>query len=176
MHWKATNFVINRVSCHKHACHVATNFVNTLWLLPCCRQHNGVNSLYCKLNLRFAFWLVIYEHTWQLVFNTRSGCVFARFTCCVVDVFMHFLSCPALLTWQFEPTTLACEDMATHFYIRTGCQLPHYMFVHCSMCPFLFLVSFALTWQLQHLLNCLMNCRFLMKPMCLVATFIVGQS
>ena len=89
---------------------------------------------------------------------------------------MHFLSCPGLLAWQFEPITLACEDMATHFYIRTGCQLPHYMFVHCSMCPFLFLVSFALTWQLQHLLNCLMNCRFLMKPMCLVATFIVGQS
>ena len=134
----ATNFLIKCVSCHKYDFHMASISVNTLWLLPWCRQDNV--QIHCTIYSILCFAMQTCDiWTYLAVLHGNSfliwgQCMSCHITGCSVDVFNNFS------IWQLI------------FCMRTECELPHYMFVQPKICAFLS-YYLVLTWQLQHFVS-----------------------
>ena len=163
----ATNFLINCVNCHEYAFHVASIFVSPQHV--CCHVTVSIMwQIHCMADAIFVF---CHDDLWYL--NTLW-----QFSGSWLDVVSSICcSMCCISARQFHPSTFLPLNKWHLIGVFLGqCVSCHILvFLMWRICDFLS-YYLGLTWQLQHLLNCLMNCSFLMKPMCLVATFLVGQS
>ena len=137
-------------------CHVIGRI---MWQIHC-----TADPVSCFATLTCDIWtyLSVLNGNSFLIWSQCVHCNFRLFSRCFSTLFW-FLCC--ILTWQIQPSTFAFEHMATHFCMRTGCELPHYMFVQWKICAFR-LYYLVLTWQLQHFFKCITICTFFKWSQC----------